>query len=93
MIHQGDPGEEFFTVISGRLVVTIDGAARADLERGDAFGEIALLRDVPRSATVRAETDSVLLVVDREPFLTAVTGHAATRDLNSSIVDTHLEGA
>ncbi len=92
VIRQGDPGTEFFTVISGRLSVTIDGDARGDLERGDGFGEIALLRDVPRSATITAATDAVLLAVERDPFLTAVTGHAATRDRTSSIVDTHLEG-
>ena len=82
---------EYFAVISGNLVVSIDGTDRSELGRGDGFGEIALLRDVPRAATVRVISDAVLLAVDREPFLTAVTGHAATRDRASSITATHLE--
>jgi hypothetical protein len=90
VVLQGDPGAEYFAVVSGRLVVTVDGTERSDLTRGDAFGEIALVRDVPRAATVRAATDVVLLAVDREPFLTALTGHAPTRDRASSIAADHL---
>jgi CRP-like cAMP-binding protein len=91
VVRQGDPGTEYFAVISGQLVVSIDGARRGELRRGDGFGEIALIRDVPRMATVRATTDVVLLAVDREPFLIAVTGHAATRDRASSIAAAYLD--
>jgi Cyclic nucleotide-binding domain len=91
IVRQGDPGMEFFVVVSGRLAVFIDGVARATLERGDGFGEIALIRDVPRTATVCATTDAALLVVDRDPFLTAVTGHATTRDRASSIAAAHID--
>ena len=88
---QGETGGEYYAVISGHLVVSIDGSERARLGRGDAFGEIALVRDVPRSATVRATDDAVLLAVDREPFLTAVTGHAVTSERASSIAARHLD--
>ena len=91
VVRQGDPGSEFFTVVSGCLVVSVDGADVGELGRGDGFGEIALIRDVPRTATVRATTDAVLLSVDREPFLTAVTGHAATHDRASSIAAGHMD--
>ena len=91
IVRQGDPGSKYYAVISGQLVVSIDGVDRAELARGDAFGEIALIRDVPRMATVRATTDAVLLALDREPFLVAVTGHATTRDRASSIADAHLD--
>lgn len=91
IVRQGDPGVEYFAVISGNLIVSRDGEDRAELARGDAFGEIALLREVPRTATVRATTDAVLLAVDREPFLTAVTGHGTTRERASSIASAHLE--
>jgi hypothetical protein len=91
VVRQGDPGVEYFAVISGNLIVSRDGEERAELTRGDAFGEIALLREVPRTATVRAVTDAVLLAVDREPFLTAVTGHGTTRERASSIASAHLD--
>ena len=91
VVVQGETGSEYYAIISGRLSVSIDGATVAELERGDGFGEIALLRDVPRSATVRAMDESVLLAVGREPFLTAVTGHAVTSDRASSIAARHLD--
>jgi len=91
VVRQGDPGADYFAVISGNLVVSRDGEDRAELTRGDAFGEIALLREVPRTATVRARTDAVLLAVDREPVLTAVTGHGTTRERASSIASAHLD--
>ena len=91
IVREGEPGAEYFAVISGEAVVSIAGAERSELRRGDGFGEIALIRDVPRSATVRATTDTVLLAVGRQAFLTAVTGHAATRNRASSIATAHLD--
>ncbi|HEX7223248.1 MAG TPA: cyclic nucleotide-binding domain-containing protein, partial [Candidatus Limnocylindrales bacterium] len=76
VVRQGDPGKRFFVVESGRLTTVIDGRAIGELGPGDAFGEIALIRDTPRTATVRAVEPSVLVALPREAFLTAVTGHA-----------------
>jgi CRP-like cAMP-binding protein len=53
-------------------------------------GEIALLRDVPRTATITAHTDATLYRLSREPFLTAVLGHAPTRRQAGRIADARL---
>jgi hypothetical protein len=76
VVTQGEHGDRFYVVVSGELDVDVDGAPGTPLHAGDSFGEIALLRDAPRSATVRARTDSDLLTLDREEFLAAVTGNA-----------------
>jgi predicted MFS family arabinose efflux permease len=74
VVRQGETGDRFYVVTEGELGVTVDGTAVATLRDGDYFGEIALLRDVPRTATVRARRDSTLLALDRDAFLTAVNG-------------------
>jgi CRP-like cAMP-binding protein len=66
-----------------------DGTTR-ELGPGDGFGEIALLRDVPRTATVRALEPLRLFAVERDEFLTAVTGHAPTLQTAENIVVTRL---
>jgi CRP-like cAMP-binding protein len=64
----------WYLVASGRLDVLVDGYTVNELQRGDAFGELALLRDRPRAATVRSITDVELFALDRASFLTAVAG-------------------
>ena len=90
VVQQGDPGFVYYAIVSGELVVSRSGVERRTLGRGEGFGEIALIGDVPRTATVRAATDAVLLAVDREPFLTAVTGHAVTGERASSIAEDRI---
>jgi MFS family permease len=72
---EGDAGDRFFIIESGTADVTIRGQLVASLTAGDSFGEIALLRDVPRTATVAATSDLSLRAIDRRHFLPAVTGH------------------
>jgi MFS family permease len=77
VIRQGDHGDRYYVMASGRVKVEQDGHfLRELLDPGDGFGEIALLYDVPRTATVTALETTELLAVDRATFLDAVTGQS-----------------
>jgi MFS family permease len=93
VIREGDEGDRFYVVESGRTTATHHGRVLSSQGPGDPFGEIALLRDVPRTATVTADEDSVLLYLERDAFLAAVRGDAdvATRadDLASRRIPTY----
>ena len=67
-IRQGEVGERFYVVRSGQVQVERDGQVLARLGSGEAFGEIALLLDVPRTATVIAEEPTELLALDATDF-------------------------
>jgi Cyclic nucleotide-binding domain len=90
VVRQGDHGDRFYLVESGRLRVSVDGSAGRELGPGDSFGEIALLRDVPRTATVAAETDARLQALEREDFLDAVTGHPPSARAADAVVGARL---
>jgi MFS family permease len=78
VVREGDHGETFYVVVEGSLRAGAGGHDLRDLEAGDFFGEIALLRDVPRTATVTTLTDTTLLAVERMDFLAAVLGTPET---------------
>jgi CRP-like cAMP-binding protein len=66
---------------------------RAGWRCGDAFGEVALLRPVPRTATVEAVSPSVLLTLDRDAFVTTVTGHRPDAWAEAVVADVLAEDA
>lgn len=76
VFDEGDVGDQFFIIESGAVEVWHDGALLRREEAGDYFGEIALLRDVPRTAQVRAVAPTVLRGLDRKAFLDAVLGNS-----------------
>jgi hypothetical protein len=79
IIHEGAQGDRFFAIADGRFDVTMGGGFVRTLDRGDGFGEIALLTDVPRTATLTAREDGLLLAIEREAFLVAVIGSEPSR--------------
>lgn len=87
---QGDDGDRFYVIAEGTAAVEIDGAEASTLAPGGFFGEIALLRDVPRTATVRAVDELRLYALERDDFIAAVTGHAPSREAADSVVAARL---
>jgi len=90
IVREGETGDRFYVIVSGELDVSVDGRPLATQGPGDHFGEIALLRDVPRTATVSARTDTELLALERDDFVTAVTGHAASSEAAEAVVGARL---
>ena len=89
IIRAGDAGDRFYIVSAGELDIDAGGAHTA-AHYGDYFGEIALLRDVPRTATVKATVDSQLYALQRDAFLAAVTGHSKAHAAGKKVADARL---
>jgi hypothetical protein len=91
VIRAGEQGDRFYIVEEGELQIDAGGVVSTAC-RTDYFGEIALLHDVPRTATVRAAADSRLLALQRDDFLAAVTGHSAAHAAGKAVADARLAG-
>ena len=90
VFEQGDHGDRFYVIEAGTAVVQRDGREIATRGAAEGFGEIALLHDVARTATVRAATDLTLRSIDRPHFLMIVNGYASSAAAASRVADDHL---
>jgi hypothetical protein len=89
VITTGDEGDHFYIVGDGELDIDA-GGRHTTAHRADYFGEIALLHDVPRTATVTATTDSHLFGLERDDFLAAVTGHSVAHAAGHEVATSRL---
>jgi MFS family permease len=90
LIREGEPGDAYLIVAAGQVEVSQGGRLLHRLGPGSGVGEIALLRDIPRTATVRAAGPVEAYLLEREAFLAAVTGHHAARVAADAIADDRL---
>lgn len=90
VITEGERGDRFFVVVTGRVGVSVGGAQMREAGPGEGFGEIALLHDIPRTATVEALEDTELLAIAREPFLSALTGQPRSRTIADRLATQRL---
>jgi MFS family permease len=91
VIREGDAGDRFYAIVEGAVDVLEGGRRVKTLGPGGSFGEIALIRDVPRTATVVATTESKLLALDRDEFLRAITGHEAASEAAHGLAADRLD--
>jgi hypothetical protein len=92
IVREGDEGDRFYIVAEGTVEVTSESGSASTLAAGDHFGEIALIRESPRTATVTAKTPVVLYALDRDDFLAAVTSHAPSAEAAEEVISSRLTG-
>jgi MFS family permease len=90
VVREGERGDLLYLVEEGEMEVSSAGSVLQTLGPGEVFGEIALLRDVPRTATVIARSSGRLRTLDRDGFLAAVTGHAPSSRAADAVVESRL---
>jgi MFS family permease len=90
VFRQGDHGDRFYIIETGEIEIEIDGRVTNVLGPADHFGEIALLRDIPRTGTARARKETQLYALERDAFLGAVTGHAGSSEAAETVVAARL---
>ncbi len=91
IMSEGEPGDRYFAIADGEVLVSHAGREVARLKRGDGFGEIALLDEVPRTATVVAASRTQLYSLEKDPFVFAVTGHPAAERAAGELTTRRLE--
>jgi CRP-like cAMP-binding protein len=95
VVRQGAPADKFFIIVEGELEVIRedDGTSRtvATLRQGQFFGEMAILRDLPRTATVRATTPATLLAMERDDFRALVAQSLATTQDFDRVIQQRLD--
>jgi MFS family permease len=91
VIREGEIGDRFYVIAAGEVLVTKEGAELRRLGPGAGFGEIALIRAIPRTASVAATAPTELLALERDDFLLAVMRTPAALAEAHRVVDGHLE--
>jgi len=92
VIRQGEVGDRFYVIGSGEVEVEADDRIVRRMGPGGSFGEVALLRDVPRTADVVAVTDLEVYAVARDPFVCAVTGDRQSQRAADAVISERLTG-
>jgi CRP-like cAMP-binding protein len=90
LFQQGDHGDRFYLVRTGEVEILVEDGPPKVEGPGGSLGEIALLRDIPRTATVLARTDADLYALERDEFHAAVTGHAESEEAAEAVVGARL---
>jgi hypothetical protein len=90
VFEQGEEGDDFYVIERGRADVVLDGQSIRALEPGDCFGEIALIRDCRRTASVRATTALTLRTLNRTVFVAAVAGYSHSAQVVDHVITRHL---
>jgi MFS family permease len=91
VVRQGEAGDRLYVIVEGTVDVLVDGRLVATTGPGGTFGEIALIRDVPRTATVVTTTEARFFALDRDEFLRVVTGHEAASDAAHGLATERLD--
>jgi MFS family permease len=86
VMTEGEVGDRFYAVADGSFDIVKGGQHISTAERGGCFGEVALLANVPRTATITASRPGALLAIHRVPFLVAVTGSDSSRQAAWGVV-------
>ncbi len=90
VVSEGEAGDRFYVVAEGELDVAAGGRELRRIGRGEGFGELALLRDVPRTATVTAHSDARLYALDKASFLASVASHPSAAVEAERLVEERL---
>jgi MFS family permease len=90
LMREGDPGDRFYVIAEGNVEVTASGSTLRHLGRGEYLGEIALLRNIPRTATAISTTPCSLRALERNAFLAIMTGSPESREIADHEIDRRL---
>jgi hypothetical protein len=90
LFHAGDAGDRYYLIDDGNVRIEPPGQAARVLGPGEGFGEIALIRDVPRTATARAETAIRLYALHGDEFVSTVTGHATSAAAADAVIASRM---